>query len=147
MEGNAHNRGGANRVKVEMPISYRPAIVLIFLFVSLTICVHTPRVVADEKDPTTTIPWLVDGKTTREEVMQNFRKVESVQPLRTLSQGKILIYAINFDKQNGEFACPTKCEYYWKDCEPRLTECDYQLVLVFDKNNVVKRHSILKIYR
>jgi hypothetical protein len=28
-----------------------------------------------------------------------------------------------------------------------LTECDYQLILVFDKNNVVKRHSILKIYR
>ena len=146
MEVNTHDRGGANRVKVEMPIFCRPAFVLILLFVSLTICVHSSLLVADEKDPTT-LPWLVDGKTTREEVMQSFRKVESVQPLRTLSQGKILIYAINFDKQNGEFACPTKCEYYWKDCEPRLTECDYQLVLVFDKNNVVKRHSILKIYR
>lgn len=134
-------------MKTEAPILYRTVFVLILLFVSLTICVNSSRVVADEINPTTTIPWLVDGKTTKEEVMRNFRKVESVQPLRTLSQGKILIYAINFDKQNREFACPTKCEYYWKDCEPRLTECDYQLILVFDKNNVVKRHSILKIYR
>jgi hypothetical protein len=113
-------------VKIETPISCRTAFILIFLFISLTGCLHSVRVV-DEKDPTTIISWLVDGRTTREEVLMNFQNVE---PLRTLSQGKIVIYAVNFDQQKGQITCST--------------ECEYQLVLVFDENNVVKRHSILK---
>lgn len=117
---------GGGRVKIEIPISCRTAFVLIFLFISLTGCLHSVQVV-DEKDPTTTIPWLVDGKTTKEEVVQNFPNVE---PLRTLNQGKIIIYAINLVQQKGQITCST--------------ECEYQLVLVFDEKDIVKRHSILK---
>jgi hypothetical protein len=84
----------------------------------------------DEKDPTTAIPWLSDGKTTKEEVMQYFR---DVQPIRTLSKGKIFIYGITVDKEKGQLPC-------W-------VGCDYQLVLVFDEKDIVKRHSILKMNR
>jgi hypothetical protein len=117
---------GGGRVKIETPISCRTVFVLVLLFISLTGCLHSVRVV-DDKDPKTTIPWLVDGTTTKEEVLQNFQNVD---PLRTLSQGKIVIYAVNFDQQKGQITCSN--------------ECEYQLVLVFDENNVVKRHSILK---
>jgi hypothetical protein len=113
-------------VKIETPMSCRTVFVLILLCISLTGCLHSVRVV-DEKDPKTTIPWLVDGTTTKEEIMQNFQNVD---PLRTLSQGKIVIYAVNFDQEKGPITCST--------------ECEYQLVLVFDENNVVKRHSTLK---
>jgi hypothetical protein len=88
-------------------------------------------VVADErgpqKDPTITIPWLVDAKTTKEEVMENCQKVE---PLGSLSQGKIIVYAVNYDQEKGQLICSLNGEY--------------QLVLIFDEKEVVKRHSIVK---
>ena len=113
-------------MKVETPISCRTVFVMILLALSLNSCLHSVRVV-DEKDPKTTIPWLVDGKTTREDVLRNFQNVE---PLRSFSQGKIVIYAVNFDEQKGQLTCST--------------EGEHQLVVVFDEKDVVKRHSILK---
>jgi len=114
-------------VRTKAPVSYRRAFVLILLFVSLTGCLHSVQVV-DEKDSTTTISWLIDGKTTKEEVMRNCRDITL---MRTLSQGKILIYCVNFDQQKGQFTCSLPCVIY-------------ELVLIFDERDIVKRHSIVK---
>jgi len=113
-------------VKAETPVSYRKASVLILLLVSLTICVHASRVVADEED---LFPLIIDGKTTREEIKQNCPYIEALA-LTSLGQGRIIVYGVDFDQQKGRFICS------------RGTES--QLVLVFDEKGILKRHSILK---
>jgi hypothetical protein len=125
-------------VRVETPISYRTSFVLIFLFISLSGCVPFPLfeksvsehsvTVIYPKRPTTTLPWLIDGKTTKEEVMQN-ENFRNVNP-RSLSRGKILVYCIDFNEQKGFVGSTT---------------CHNQLVLVFDEKDIMKRFSILKM--
>lgn len=113
-------------MKVKTRIAYRRVFVIIFLFISLTSCLYSVRAV-NEKDPITTIAWLVDGKTTKEEIIHN---CSNVNPIGSLTQGKILIYAVNFDQQKSQITCSDKG--------------DYQLILVFDEHDVMERHSILK---
>lgn len=127
---------GGGRVKTKTPISYRTAFVLILLLISLTCCLPVPipqRIVneysvtvIDEERPTTFI-WLVDGKTTKEEVIRN-ENFRGVNP-RILSQGKILVFCINWDEQKAQYVGSTTCYH--------------QLVLVFDEKGIVKRHSTL----
>jgi hypothetical protein len=117
---------GGGRVKTKVPVSYRTAFVLILVFVSLIITVHTPRVVANEKD---LFPLLIDGKTTREEIKQNCPYIEDLT-ITSLSQGRIVFYSVDFDQNKGRFICPPGTES--------------QLVLVFDEKDILKRHSILK---
>ena len=125
-------------MRTKAPVSYRTSFVLIFLFISLSGCVPFPLfeksvsehsvTVIYPKRPTTTLPWLIDGKTTKEEVMQN-ENFRNVNP-RSLSRGKILVYCIDFNKQIGFVGSTT---------------CSHQLVLVFDGKDIVKRFSILKM--
>jgi hypothetical protein len=127
-------------VRTKVPIFCRPAFVLILLFVSLTSCPmpdpmfnknvseHWVTVVY-EKRPTTTLPWLVDGKTTKEEVIRN-ENFRDVKP-RSLSQEKILVYCIDWDEKKSQFV--------------GSTTCSHQLVLVFDEKDILKRFSILKM--
>jgi len=124
-------------VKVETPMHCRTVFVLILLFLSLTSCVPIPVIdkdelsitVVDEKHPTTTLPWLIEGKTTKEEVIRN-ENFSHVNP-RILSHGKILVYCINLDEQKAQFVGSTICRH--------------QLVLVFDEKDIVKRFNILKV--
>jgi hypothetical protein len=121
-------------VKTKAPVSYRTVFPLIFLLVSLTSCIIPTRDVyetsvirVDEKDVKTRLAWLIDGKTTKEEVIrsENFRDVNP----RILSQGKILVYCINWDEQKAQYV--------------GSTTCFHQLVLVFDEKDILKRFSIL----
>jgi len=118
-------------MRTKAPILYRTAFVLILLLISLTCCLPVPIpkghvntsytvIDVDGEIPRTTFPWLVDGRTTKEEVMgnENFRDVNP----KILSQGKILVYCIDLDAQKI---------------------CHNQLVLVFDEKDIVKRHSTL----
>ena len=59
----------------------------------------TSVTLVDEEDFTTTLAWLIDGKTTKEEVIRN-ENFRDVNP-RILSQGKILVYCINWDIQKS----------------------------------------------
>ena len=116
-------------VKIKTPIACRRIFVLILLFISVTSYLHSVKV-ADEKDYRTAIPWLVDGKATKEEVIQ---KCSKIIPLAVMSQGKILVFNVKFNPRDGQIVC-----------SPSSAPRDYQLVLVFDENNDVKRHSILE---
>ena len=113
---------------------YRTIFVLILLIVSLASCViprrgvyETSVIRVDEEDVKTRLPWLVDGETTKEEVIrnENFRDVNH----RILSQGKILVYCINWDVQKAQYV--------------GSTTCFHQLILVFDEKGILKRYSIL----
>ena len=121
-------------MRTKVPVSCRTVFALILLFVSLTSCVIPARDVyetsvirVDEKDVKTRLPWLVDGKTTKEEVIRH-ENFWDVNP-RILSQGKILVYCINWDEQKAQYVGSTKCFH--------------QLVLVFDEKGILKRFSIL----
>jgi hypothetical protein len=128
---------GGGRVKVETPMPCRTVFVLILLFLLLTSCIPIPSrdidelsiTVLDEKHPTSTLPWLIEGKTTKKEVIRN-ENFSHVNP-RILSQGRILVYCINLGEQKEQFIGSNTCRH--------------QLVLVFDEKDIVKRFNILKV--
>jgi hypothetical protein len=71
--------------------------------------------------------FIVDGKTTRQDVQDRFGPAQSV-----FEHGAILIYHVNLDDQ-GRISLR----------QSSRGSCD-AYVLVFDRDNVLERHSLVK---
>lgn len=79
------------------------------------------------------LDFLEDGKTTKQMVFENLG-----QPSGTFENGKILTYRIGCEEGKG---------YFIFDAVPRpgLYKSKYSLVLVFDLNGILMRHTLVSV--
>jgi len=77
----------------------------------------------------TWLSFIEDGKTTKEEITLKYGS-----PMKAFANDSILIYIMRFDEMKG----------FIKDKQGILEHEDYHFVFVFDKHNILKKHSFLK---
>lgn len=84
------------------------------------------------------LDFLVDGKTTREEVV-----LKLGQPSGKFECGNILTYRLGFEPENnGYFVVERETNPTgW----PTWTLARYSLVLVFDEAGVLRKHSLVEV--
>ena len=115
------------RYQLHGNVPWLATLVLVLLF--LTGCA-TP-IVGAKKD---LIEFLRPGNTTREEVLTTLG-----QPSRAFEQEKILTYRLGHDEKQG---------YYIIDPKQQLMSWEsvrYSLVLVFDSNGVLRKHTLVEV--
>ena len=76
------------------------------------------------------LPFLLDGKTTREEIL-----LKLGEPSGTFESGRILSFRLMFD-DNGTIVNALKT--YWE-------KTTYSLVVVFDGGDVLKKHNLILV--
>jgi hypothetical protein len=79
----------------------------------------------------TWLSFIKDGKTTKEEIIITYGS-----PMKTFTNENILIYSMWFAETRGQGFIKQ---------ERRNTVGEYHFVFVFDENNILKRHSFLKV--
>jgi len=84
--------------------------------------------------------FLADGKTTKEEVL-----VQLGQPSGKFEQEKILTYQLGYESGNNGYYVVER-ESSWNN-EPVWLNTQYSLVLVFDGQNILRRHSLVEVTR
>ena len=108
---------------------------ILLLTVALVGCVTgPPRGRAD------LLNFLADGKTTKEEVL-----VQLGQPSGKFEQEKILTYQLVYESGNNGYYVVER-ESSWNN-EPVWLNTQYSLVLVFDGQNILRRHSLVEVTR
>lgn len=91
-------------------------------------CVTTPRRVADPH----LLDFLTDGQTTKATAV-----LKLGQPSAILESGRILTYRLGWEKKGG---------YYLREAgATNWLELKYSLVLVFDAQEVLERHSLVEV--
>jgi hypothetical protein len=75
------------------------------------------------------IKFPIDNVTTKKEVIDRFGN-----PLESYEKGNILIYRVCEENQIIDLPNPKK----------RLQKCTIDLILVFNKNGILERHSLVK---
>ena len=99
-----------------------------FLVAFLAGCATTPCVEGDK----VLLDFIENGKTTKEMV-----RLKLGYRYRIYQGGKIITYQIAGNKGDGYCVVDTRVL--------GLSETDYSLVLVFDNENVLRKHSLVKI--
>jgi hypothetical protein len=122
-------------------------ILALTLVIALAACASTPtpRIVPISLEQTPAwLSFLVDGKTTREELL-----LQLGVPSMQFEGERILTFLLTAEGANVR-PCGARLyfeEQYESRLEPRLpipnTWADYHLVIVFRPDNVVERHSLI----
>jgi hypothetical protein len=98
----------------------KSGICILICLVFIIACSVTGLQPVDKGLEATLLPFIKDGKTTKEEIMLKYGS-----PTKTFTSESSLIYIYNIR------------------CSNNIPEC--HLVLVFDEHNILKRHSFLKV--
>ena len=98
------------------------------------------QVIADENIQQKWLPFIKDGKTTKEEVL-----LKLGMPSAQFEGERILIYKMMFDEKEGFKVASRYISMAWDSRFSQWGIPEYHLVLVFDKRNVLQRHSLLFI--
>ena len=102
-------------------------IVALFAVLFLAACANTPPLPDIKTVEETALGFLVEGKTTREEVL-----LELGPAYRAYENERILTYSLGYDEKNGLVAA-----------SPRMFRAlEFYLVLVFDAEGILKRHKV-----
>lgn len=106
----------------------RRTLVPLFSSLLLIACAHTELYVNDIALQQKWLPFLEDGKTTREEV-----KAKLHDPGMEYEDGRIWTYRLRLEEEGAERIVVSKSLIG-----------HYTLVLVFDERNILKRHSLVR---
>ena len=113
---------------------------IIFFLLAFLLIGYPGQVIADENIQQKWLPFIEDGKTTKEEVL-----LKLGIPSAQFEGERILVYKMSFDEKEGFKVVSRYINIY---SNPRFHGRDiseYHLVLVFDKRNVLQRHSLLLV--
>lgn len=113
------------------PVLIRLAVVFA-LAVWVAGCVSPPTIPGASPE---LLAFLRDGTTTREQAV-----LKLGQPSSTLVQETILTYRIGEDAKQGLFVVGSFANAVW-----RWDDVRYSLVLVFDDDGVLRRHSLVSV--
>jgi len=117
-------------------------VIFYFLFVFLfTACAHI-RVV-DESIQQKWLPFIEDGKTTKDEVL-----LKLGNPSGQFEGGRILTYTMTFSEEKG-FQVNYERTFIshgpWPCYKLSVSKAEYNLILVFNENNTLSKHNLLKV--
>jgi hypothetical protein len=85
------------------------------------------------------LPYLEDGRTTKEEVL-----LKLGIPSAQFEGERILTYRLALNDETGFMTVPRELDPEDRDVS-RWVNAQYSLVLVFDAQRVLQRHSLLKV--
>lgn len=86
------------------------------------------------------LEFLVDGKTTKEEAM-----IKLGQPAGEFEKEKIFTYRLGFNSRNGGYYVVER--EFDSFGEPVWIKSKYSLVLIFDGQNILRKHSLVEVTR
>lgn len=114
-----------------------------FLFAFLfTTCANIRLV--DESIQQKWLPFIENGKTTKEEIVLILG-----EPSGQFEGGRILTYTMSFSEKNGFRVNYEKTFIYhglWTQIlELSVSKAEYNLILVFNENNILSKHNLLKV--
>lgn len=113
---------------------------IVFFLFAFLLTGYPGQVIANESIQQKWLPFIEDGKTTKEEVV-----LKLGIPSGQFEGERILVYKMSFVEKEGFKVVSRYINIY---SNPRFHGRDiseYNLVLVFDKRNVLQRHSLLSI--
>jgi hypothetical protein len=121
--------GETGVVEVRLSVFLRRVLVFLCLPVLVLACAQKYYYENDIELQQKWLPFLVDGKTTKEKVESKL-SVQDVGQFVEHKDGRIWIYLMRFTEEEP----------------PQLYRFGhYHLVLVFDENNTLKRHSLIRV--
>jgi hypothetical protein len=107
-----------------------------FLFAFLfTTCAHIQ--VVDKSIQEKWLPFIEDGKTTKDEVLLKLGR-----PSGQFEGGRILTYTMSFSEEDG-FRVNYERKFIYHGFS--VSKAKYNLVLVFNENNILSKHNLLKL--
>lgn len=113
---------------------------MFLLAISASGCSSVPTLkVADAELETKWLPFVNDGSTTKQDAL-----LKLGLPAAHFEGERILVYRLILDEKDGL----VPVSRYADPQDPRIAQWPlghYNLVLVFDDNHVLKRHSLLKV--
>ena len=133
---------------------FTTTVVLALSLLMLVGCGATLQQVVPDKSRQTLLPYLEDGKTTKQEIIERLG-----QPSRQFQGGRILTYRLGQLRECGWF-CDDKglraieTGVTWNKPRPPRLDSQwriasygevYALVLIFDEPNVLRKHSLIQI--
>jgi hypothetical protein len=92
------------------------------------------------KGHTDLLNFIADGKTTKEEIL-----LKLGQPSGKFKDEKILTYRLGFDSRNGGYYVVER--EFDSFGEPVWIKSKYSLVLIFDGQNILRKHSLVEVTR
>ena len=108
----------------------------------ITTCSHIK--VVDKSIQQKWLPFIEDGKTTKDEVLLTLGK-----PSGQFEGGRILTYPMNFNEKEGfrvDYERKFIYHRYWlPTLKLSVSKAEYNLILVFDDKNILSRYNLLKI--
>ena len=107
----------------------KSGIYILICLVFIIACCATDLRPVDKYLEETSLSFIEDGKTTKDEIILKYGF-----PMKTFNNGGILIYNTAFSEKRGFITMQDVAKVG-----------DYHFVFVFDENNILKRHSFLKV--
>jgi len=100
--------------------------------------------VVDESTQQKWLPFIEDGKTTKEEVL-----LKLGEPSGQFEGGRIFTYPMTFSEEEGfkvDYERTFICHHRgFKTLKLSVSKAEYNLILVFDDKSILSKHNLLKV--
>lgn len=113
---------------------------IIFFLFAFLLTGYPGQVLANESIQQKWLPFIEDGKTTKEEVL-----LKLGIPSGQFEGERILVYKMSFVEKEGFKVVSRYINMYSNPIFHGREISEYHLVLVFDKKNVLQRHRLLLV--